>query len=127
MATKPMARLMEAVTELSPSIAAALPDIHEMTLLEPNTVIDRLAPLMPGRFTITGNFESRVFVGESTAGEWHLSSLNGDPLGQREWPAWVREHIVIDDPGGGRRANRTFTWEAARAVGLFWHSVVARG
>ncbi|MBP2325163.1 hypothetical protein JOF56_005548 [Kibdelosporangium banguiense] len=37
------------------------------------------------------------------------------------------EHIVIDDPGGGRRANRTFTWEAARAVGLFWHSVVAQG
>ncbi|MET0237624.1 MAG: hypothetical protein ABW224_23465 [Kibdelosporangium sp.] len=37
------------------------------------------------------------------------------------------DHIVIDDPGGGRRANRTFTWEAARAVGLFWHSVVARG
>jgi hypothetical protein len=57
----------------------------------------------------------------------------GQPVCLGMFNHWTRlqsiddEHVVIDDPGGGRRANRTFTWEAARAVGLFWHSVVAKG
>jgi hypothetical protein len=57
----------------------------------------------------------------------------GQPVCLGMFNHWTRlqsiddQHIVIDDPGGGRRANRTFTWEAARAVGLFWHSVVAKG
>lgn len=56
----------------------------------------------------------------------------GRPVCLGMYNHWTRlqsiddEHVVIDDPGGGRRANRTFTWEAARAVGLFWHSVVAK-
>jgi hypothetical protein len=57
----------------------------------------------------------------------------GQPVCLGMFNHWTRlqsiddQQIVIDDPGGGRRANRTFSWEAARAVGLFWHSVVAKG
>lgn len=57
----------------------------------------------------------------------------GHPVSVGQYNHWMRlqaitdDFVIVDDPGGGSRTNRKTAWEEARAEGLFWQSVVAKG
>ncbi|MBP2326892.1 hypothetical protein JOF56_007277 [Kibdelosporangium banguiense] len=56
----------------------------------------------------------------------------GRPVAVGQWNHWMRleaiddDVVTIDDPSSGTRSNRKFAWEEARAVGLFWISLVVK-
>lgn len=68
-------------------------------MAEPVVMGEIVAPLLPGRFAITGTIDQRLFTAEHYDNRrWTMADLSGNPLGGREWPSWMDGHITIHTP-----------------------------
>lgn len=85
-------------------------------MAEPTAISEIVAPLLPGRFVITGTIDQRLFAAEHyDNNRWTFANLSGDPLGGREWPSWMDGHIAIHDPDAWV-SNVTFSAEVVHRL-----------
>jgi hypothetical protein len=92
-------RLVHAVNEVAGPGTMPATALHNLSPAEPLAVFDAVRDYLPGRSTITGTYEARLLVAEHPAeGGWYVASLDGRPLGERDWPEWTRHRLKLRDP-----------------------------
>jgi hypothetical protein len=92
-------RLVEAVNYTADRPAITKADVNNLYAADLEAVSETVGGHLPGRFNITGTYESRLLVAERPDGQnWVVANLNGTPLGERTWPAWSRAHLRIAQP-----------------------------
>jgi hypothetical protein len=50
------------------------------------------------RIRVTGSLDRRLVFIERRDGRWVVADLANLPHASRDWPAWTRDHIALDDP-----------------------------
>src|SRR5918996_1950853 len=86
-----------------PSVDVATGSTPNLTsaLIDPQQVQEELKTYLGprvGRASVTGSLGRRLVFIERGDGRWVVADLSNRPHATRDWPAWARDHIKLDDP-----------------------------
>lgn len=96
-------RLIEAVRAASPNgvvADAAVTALASVAETDVTTLAERVARVVPGRFSVTGGLDRRLLFAErpATVGGWVVADLSGQAHSTRVWPEWVSGRVRIAEP-----------------------------
>jgi radical SAM superfamily enzyme YgiQ (UPF0313 family) len=93
-------RLVETITHATGTAPAMGSGPWSAPLTQPDRLHEAIAECVDGRtVVVTGTLDRRlVLIEHEPGGAWTAADLCGQPHHTRAWPAWVANHLTIQDP-----------------------------